>query len=166
MYVNEDGKLGFEASLRRFKEEIKPMGRASAVIYGLKPVSFRYKKEIEPSRSLAFGLIADDVEKVSPDLVTRGGDGRVDSVRYDAVNAMLLNEFLKEHRKVERQQAKIQKQQAIIAVLKSVVARRRREIDTFTARLKKQAAQIEKVNAEIEGQQTYNTEAELVIQSR
>ncbi len=166
VYVNEDGKLGFEASSRRFNDEIKPMGRASEIIYKLKPVGFRYRKEIEPGGPLAFGLIAEDVEKLSPDLVTRGSDGRVDSVRYDAVNAMLLNEFLNEHNKVERQQAKIQEQQATIAVLGSVVARRRREIDTFTARFKKQAAQIEKVSAEIKGQQGCNAEAGPLIQPR
>src|SRR5438874_7293655 len=100
---NSDGKLGVLVSSRRFKDDIKPMEQASEVIYHLKPVSFRYKAEIEPTRPLGFGLIAEEVEKVVPDLVSRGGDGKVNSVRYDAVNAMLLNEFLKEHRKVEKQ---------------------------------------------------------------
>ena len=101
VYVNSEGKLGAQVSSRRFKDEIKPMEQTSEVIYGLKPVSFRYKPEIEPTRPVGFGLIAEDVEKISPDLVTRGSDGKVNSVRYDAVNAMLLNEFLKEHRKVK-----------------------------------------------------------------
>ena len=83
------------------------MEQTSEVIYGLKPVSFRYKPQIEPTRTMGFGLIAEDVEKISPDLVTRGSHGKVNSVRYDAVNAMLLNEFLKEHRKIEAQQSKI-----------------------------------------------------------
>jgi hypothetical protein len=78
------------------------MERSSEVIYSLKPVSFRYKPEIEPTRPVSFGLVAEDVEKISPNLVTRGGDGKVNSVRYDAVNAMLLNEFLKEHWKLEQ----------------------------------------------------------------
>ncbi len=150
VYVNADGKLGFEASSRRFKDEIKPMGRASEVIYGLKPVSFRYKKEIEPSRPLAFGLIAEDVEKVSPDLVTRGSDGRVNSVRYDAVNAMLLNEFLKEHKKVEEQQSEIDKQQATITELNSTVVDEQKDMSILTAQLDQQAEQIQKVAAQIE----------------
>jgi hypothetical protein len=101
VYVNSDGKLGLQVSSRRFKDEIKPIGDASAVIYSLEPVTFRYKPEIEPTRPRGFGLIAEDVEKLSPNLVTRGADGKVNSVRYDHVNAMVLNEFLKEHRKVQ-----------------------------------------------------------------
>src|SRR5262249_39573090 len=116
VYVNSDGKLGLQVSSLRFKDGIKPMDQASEGIYGLKPVSFRYKAEIEPTRPLCFGLIAEEVQKINPDLVTRGSDGRVNSVRYDAVNAMLLNEFLKEHKRVEEQQA-------TIAELKSTVAR-------------------------------------------
>ena len=107
VYVNSEGKLGAQVSSRRFKDEIKPMEQTSEVIYGLKPVSFRYKPEIEPTRPVGFGLIAEDVEKISPDLVTRGGDGKVNSVRHDAVNAMLLNEFLKEHKKVEKLEAAV-----------------------------------------------------------
>jgi hypothetical protein len=107
VYVNSEGKLGAQVSSRRFKDEIKPMEQTSEVIYGLKPVSFRYKPEIEPTRPVGFGLIAEDVEKISADLVTRGGDGKVNSVRHDAVNAMLLNEFLKEHRKVEKLEATV-----------------------------------------------------------
>jgi Chaperone of endosialidase len=97
------------------------MEQTSEVIYGLKPVSFRYKPEIEPTRPVGFGLIAEDVEKISADLVTRGGDGKVNSVRHDAVNAMLLNEFLKEHRKVEQLtkdfQSKLAQQQKQIEAL-------------------------------------------------
>ena len=104
VYVNSLGKLGQMVSAQRFKDEIKSMDRASEVIYDLKPVSFRYKPEIEPTRPLGFGLIAEEVEKISPDLVTRGSDGQAHSVRYEAVNAMLLNEFLKEHRKNEEQE--------------------------------------------------------------
>jgi hypothetical protein len=83
VYVNSEGKLGAQVSSRRFKDEIKPMEQTSEVIYGLKPVSFRYKPEIEPTRPVGFGLIAEDVEKISADLVTRGGDGKVNSVRHD-----------------------------------------------------------------------------------
>ena len=94
------------------------MEKVSEVIYGLKPVSFRYKAEIEPSCPLSFGLVAEDVEKIAPNLVTRGSDGKVNSVRYEAVNAMLLNEFLKEHRKKEVQEAAIAQQQVEIKALK------------------------------------------------
>ena len=84
VYVNSDGKLGFQGFSRRFKDEIKTMAHASEVIYDLKPVSFRYKTEIDPTRPRGFGLIAEDVETVSADLVTRGYDGKPNSVRYDA----------------------------------------------------------------------------------
>ena len=94
-------------SSRRFKDEIKPINQASEAIYGLRPVSFRYKAEIEPARPLGFGLIAEEVEKINPDLVSRDKDGKPLTVRYDQVNAMLLNEFLKEHRKVQEQEATI-----------------------------------------------------------
>ena len=103
------------------------MEQASEVIYGLKPVSFRYKAEIEPSRPLSFGLIAEDVEKIAPKLVSRGSDGKVNSVRYEAVNAMLLNEFLKEHRKVAEQEATItQLKKNFRATVAQLTARLRR----------------------------------------
>ena len=119
--MNASGKLRAQVSSRRFKSEIKLMEQTSEVTYGLKQMSFRYKPEIEPTRPVGFGLIAEDVEKLSPDLVTRGGDGKVNSVRHDAVNAMLLNEFLKEHRKVEQLtknfESKLAEQQKQIARL-------------------------------------------------
>src|SRR6266403_3207991 len=105
VYVNSDNKIGTLVSSRRFKDEIKRMDKASEAILALKPVTFRYKKEIEPNGAIMFGLIAEEVEKVDPDLVTRNDKGEVETVRYEAVNAMLLNEFLKEHRKVEQQEA-------------------------------------------------------------
>jgi Chaperone of endosialidase len=129
VYVNSDGKLGAQVSSRRFKDEIGPMERVSEAIYSLKPVTFRYKPEIEPARPLGFGLIAEDVEKISPDLVTRGRDGQVNTVRYDAVNAMLLNEFLKEHRKVEQ--------------IKTTIKRQQEQIEALTAGLQKVTVQIE-----------------------
>ena len=127
--VNSEGKLGLQVSSRRCKDEIQPIEHASEVIYNLKPVSFRYKPEIEPTRARGFGLIAEDVEQISPDLVTRGSNGQPNSVRYDAVNAMLLNEFLKAHRKMEAQQ---------------------KQIDDLTSRVEQQAAQIQKVSAQLE----------------
>ena len=112
-------------------------------------MSFRYKPEIEPTRPVGFGLIAEDVEKISPDLVTRGGDGKVNSVRYDAVNAMLLNEFLKEHRKIEAQQSKIDKQEATMTELRSVIAQQQEGMEVLATRLEEQASQIQKVSAQI-----------------
>jgi hypothetical protein len=147
VYVNSEGKLGAQVSSRRFKDEIKPMEQTSEVIYGLKPVSFRYKPEIEPTRPVGFGLIAEDVEKISPDLVTRGGDGKVNSVRHDAVNAMLLNEFLKEHKTVQEQGATITQQRKDF---EAALAQQQKEIEALTATLKEQAAQIQKVSAQIE----------------
>ena len=99
--VNANGQLGTVLSSARFKTAIKPMDKTSDAILALKPVTFRYKEELDPDGVPQFGLIAEEVEKVNPDLVVRGEDGKVSTVRYEAVNAMLLNEFLKEHRKVE-----------------------------------------------------------------
>jgi len=129
VYVNSAGKLGFQVSSQRFKDEIKPMGRASEAIYDLRPVSFRYKKEIEPTRPPGFGLIAEDVDKIYHDLVGRDPDGKPNSVRYDAVNAMLLNEFLKEHRKNEEQEA--------------TIGRLEKQLETVNATLQKVSAQLE-----------------------
>jgi hypothetical protein len=95
--VNAAGQLGTAPSSARFKEEIQPMDKASEAILALKPVSFRYKKKIDPDRIRQFGLVAEQVEKVNPDLVARDDEGKPYTVRYEAVNAMLLNEFLKEH---------------------------------------------------------------------
>src|SRR5205814_2591240 len=102
--IDTNGHLGTVVSSERFKDKVKPMDKASEVILALKPVTFRYKKELDPAGIPQFGLVAEEVEKVNPDLVARDADGKVYTVRYEAVNAMLLNEFLKEHRKVEEQQ--------------------------------------------------------------
>ena len=123
------------------------MDKASEVIYSLKPVSFRYKTEMEPTRPLTFGLIAEDVEQIQADLVLRGKDGKVSTVRYEAVNAMLLNEFLKEHKKVEDQQRKIEKQDATIARLKeefqSSLAEQKKQIQALTSGLQKVSAEVQ-----------------------
>jgi Chaperone of endosialidase len=136
VYINEDGKLGALVSSRRFKDEIKPMQQASEVIYQLNPVSSRYKAEIEPGRPVSFGLIAEDVDDVNPDLVLHDKKGKPYTVRYDAVNAMLLNEFLKEHRRNEEQQA-------TIARLVAADTRQQKQIEALTAALKKVNAQLE-----------------------
>ena len=142
--VDADGQLGTAVSSRRFKKDIEPMDQASEGILKLKPVTFHYKdRDDKNDKTPQFGLIAEDVEKVNRDLVVYGKDGKVLSVRYDAVDVMLLNEFLKEHKKVEEQQASI-------ADLKSTVASQQKEMQVFTAQLKEQAAQIQKVSAQLE----------------
>jgi hypothetical protein len=107
VYVNANGKLGISTSSRRFKERITPMEETSEALFALKPVTFRYNKEIDSAGTSQFGLVAEDVENVNPDLVVRDKEGKPYSVRYDQVNAMLLNEFLKEHRKVEKLEATV-----------------------------------------------------------
>ena len=104
--IASSGRLGRgNVSSRRYKHDIKPMDKASEALYTLKPVSFRYNKEYDGTQTLAFGLIAEEVAEVYPDLVGRNLRGEPESVRYEQINAMLLNEFLKEHRKNEEQQA-------------------------------------------------------------
>ena len=141
--INANGKLGTPPSSARFKDGIKPMDKASEAILALKPVTFRYKKEVDAERTPEFGLVAEQVEKVNPDLITRDPDGKAFTVRYEAVNAMLLNEFLKEHRKVEEQSRKIQEQDATITQFK-------KEMQTIVARLKEQDSKIQKVSARLE----------------
>ena len=150
VYVNSAGKLGAQVSSRRFKDEIRPIKQASEVIYGLRPVSFRYKREIEPTRPLGFGLIAEEVEKISPDLVTRGADGELNTVRYDAVNAMLLNEFLKEHRKVEEQNGRLENQAHKIQEEEVTIAELKKAVETVVARLKEQDSKIQRVSNQID----------------
>ena len=127
--VSGSGKLGTMLSSARFKEAIKPMDKASEAVLALQPVTFRYKPDLDPDGIPQFGLIAEQVEKVNPHLVARDADGKVNTVRYEAVNAMLLNEFLKEHKKTEK--------------LEATVA-------SLIATVKEQAAQIRKVSAQLE----------------
>jgi len=127
--INSAGQLGTIQSSAQFKEAIKPMDKASEAILALKPVTFRYKKELDPDGIPQFGLVAEQVEKVNPDLVARDADGKVNTVRYEAVNAMLLNEFLKEH---------------------STVQELKKEVAALMATVKEQASQIQKVSAELE----------------
>jgi hypothetical protein len=134
--IDARGHLGTVVSSERFKDAIKPMDKASEAILALNPVTFRYKKSLDPDGIPQFGLVAEQVEKVNPDLVARDTDGKAYTVRYEAVNAMLLNEFIKEHRKVEEQARINQKQEATIAGLKSA--------------LEKQAAQLQEVSERLE----------------
>jgi hypothetical protein len=129
VFIDADGKLGTLTSSIRFKEHIRPMDKASETLLALKPVTFCYKKEIDAKGTPQFGLVAEEVAKVSPDLVIKDRDGKPYTVRYEAVNAMLLNEFLKEHRQVQEQQ---------------------KQIEQLTAQLKEQAEQIRKVNDKVE----------------
>ena len=136
VFINNSGKLGTSTSSRRFKEEIKRMDTASEALFALQPVTFRYKKEVDSDGIPQFGLVAEDVEKVNPALIVRDKEGKPYSVRYDQVNAMLLNEFLKEHRKNEQQESKIEEQEAKIA-------RQEQQIEALTAGLQKVSAEIE-----------------------
>jgi len=120
--IDANGQLGTVVSSERFKEAIKPIDKTSEAIHALKPVTFRYKKELDPKGIPQFGLVAEQVEKVNPDLVARDDQGKPYTVRYDSVNAMLLNEFLKEHRKVEEQAATIEQQERRLTELERAFA--------------------------------------------
>ena len=133
--MNSSGQLGTIGSSRRFKKEIKAMKQASETILSLKPVTFRYTKEIDPEGLPQYGLVAEEVEKVSPDLVVRDKEGKPYSVRYDQVNAMLLNEFLKEHKAFIDERHDVEKLQATVASLVTTV--------------KQQAVQLQKVSAQV-----------------
>ena len=150
VYVNADNKIGTLSSSRRFKHDIQPMDRSSETLFALKPVTFRYKKDADPSQALSFGLIAEEVAQVSPELITRDEEGKPQTVRYEAVNAMLLNEFLKEHRKLETQTRKVNDQEAKIAQMTSTIAQQQKEIQTLMATVREQSAQIQKVSARLE----------------
>ena len=141
--VAANGQLGTATSSKRFKENIKPMDKASQALFSLKPVTFRYKREIDSAGTQQFGLVAEDVEKLNPDLVARDENGRVNTVRYDQVNAMLLNEFIKEHKAFLQEQQKVQEQKATITQLK-------KEMETVVDRLKEHDSRIQKVSAQIE----------------
>ncbi len=127
--IDADGHLGSTTSSERFKDEVKPMDKASEAILALKPVTFIYKKELDPDGIPQFGLVAEQVEKVRPDLVARDKEGRPYTVRYEAVNAMLLNEFLKEHKTVQEQG--------------ETIARLQKQIEALTVGLQKVSAQLE-----------------------
>jgi len=138
--VDGTGHLGTTTSSARYKDAVKPMDKASEAILALQPVTFRYKHELDPAGIPQFGLVAEDVEKVNPDLVARDADGKAYTVRYEAVNAMLLNEFLKEHRTVEELKKDFQ----------ATIAQQQNEIKALAATVKEQAAQIQKVSAQVE----------------
>jgi hypothetical protein len=142
--VDVNRHLGTVGSSARYKDNIKPMDKPSEAIFYLKPVAFRYKEELDPDHVPQFGLVAEQVEKVNPDLVVRGEDGKPYTVRYDAVNAMLLNQFLKEHRKVEEQQATITQQRKDF---ETKFAQQQKQIEVLTAGLQKVTARVEASNS-------------------
>jgi hypothetical protein len=160
--VNSAGRLGRgDVSSRRYKHDIKPMDNASEALLALKPVTFRYNKEYDATQTLAYGLIAEDVAQVYPDLVGRNRDGQPESVRYEQVNAMLLNEFLKEHRKVQEQEATIAQLESKVTRQETANAQQRKDfhatiddlekqLKTVTERFKEQDAKIQKVSDQIE----------------
>ena len=157
--VGSNGKLGTGVSSARFKDAVKPMDKASEAIFALKPVTFRYKPEFDPDGVAQFGLVAEQVEKVNPDLVARDDQGKPFSVRYEEVNAMLLNEFLKEHPRVESLEKAMAEQQKVNAAMRAM--------------LKEQAAQIPKVSAQLataslfrRGLETTNRALQIVLNNQ
>lgn len=145
--INSQGQLGTVQSSARFKDDIRPMEKASEAVLKLKPVTFRYKEELDPDKVPQFGLIAEEVEKVSGDLIVRDEEGKPFTVRYDAINAMLLNEFLKQHRKLEQERADNEAR----------FAEQRKEIALLIAELKAQRAKIDKVSAWVDLGKSYAT---------
>lgn len=149
-YVTVDltsGLLGHLSSSRRYKEDVKPMAQASEALYRLNPITYRYKKEIDRNQSTAFGLLAEDVAEVNPELVARDAQGQPESIHYEMVNAMLLNEFLKEHRAFVAGQRKVQEQETTITQLKndfqSELAAQQKQIRVLYSGLEKVSAQLE-----------------------
>jgi Chaperone of endosialidase len=144
--VDSNGHLGTVTSSKRFKEEIRPMNKTSEAIFSLEPVTFRYRREIDPVGTSQFGLIAEEVAKVNPTLVLPDKEGKPYTVRYDAVNAMLLNEFLKEHKKVQELGATVAKQEAVIAKqqkdFQAIATHQQKQIEALTAGLRRVNAQI------------------------
>jgi hypothetical protein len=139
--IDSAGQLGTMSSSGRFKKEIKPMDRASEVILALKPVTFQYKSD--KTATPQFGLIAEEVAAVNPNLVVRDENGDIYTVRYDAVNAMLLNEFLKEHKKVQEQGAIIVQIESNAARQEAIIGHQQKQIEALTAGLQKVSAQLE-----------------------
>src|SRR5882724_7324367 len=156
-YVDNDGKLGVFLSARRFKTDISDMAAASEALLALRPVTFHYKPELDKTGIPQFGLVAEEVAEVNPDLVTHDAKGDISTVRYEAVNAMLLNEFLKEHKTVQELKSALQKQEAIIAQLsddrvnhEATISNLDKVLNAVLARLNEQDSKIQKVNDRLE----------------
>jgi hypothetical protein len=144
------GLLGHVSSSRRYKEEIKAMDKASETLYRLNPVTYRFKKEIDPTQTVEYGLVAEEVAEVDPNLAIRDGKGQIQSVRYTAINAMLLNEFLKEHRKVEEQEAIIAELRADAGTQKAMISDLKKRLENVLARLDEEDSKIQSVSDQFE----------------
>jgi proteasome assembly chaperone (PAC2) family protein len=134
VFVDVNNNVGIVASARQFKHDVQPMEKAIETLYGLKPVTFKYNSDRKGTTQ--YGLIAEEVAEVNPQLVSHDKNGEISSVRYEQINSMLPNEFLKEHKKVE--------------ALQATVAQQQKGMEVLTAQLKEQAAQIQKVSAQLE----------------
>jgi uncharacterized coiled-coil protein SlyX len=146
VYIDPDGRLGTGPSARRFKKDIADMGAASEVLLSMRPVTFHFKTQDteKAGREISqFGLIAEEVAEVNPDLILRDKEGEIYSVRYDAVNAMLLNEFLKAHSKMEEQEATIAQLKSTDAKQEATIAKQQKQIEALTAGLQKVSDQLE-----------------------
>ena len=141
--IDTNGHLGTIQSSERYKEAVQPMDESSEAILALQPVTFRYKKELDPAGIPQFGLVAEQVAKVKPGLVVRDDEGRPETVRYDAVNAMLLNEFLKEHRKVQELEPTVAQLKSSVSGQQADAAHQQKQIEALTAGLQKVSAQLE-----------------------
>jgi hypothetical protein len=141
--INSSGQLGPIQSSARFKDNIKPMDKTSEAILKLEPVTFHYKHKLDPNRIPHFGLIAEQVEKVNPDLVVCDEEGKVTTFRYEAVSAMLLNEFLKEHAQVRQLNATVAQQQNQIAAQQATAAQQQRQIEALTVTVRKVSERVE-----------------------
>ncbi len=149
VFVAPGGKLGTVTSSRRFKKDIADMNAASETLLALRPVTFRYKPELDQAGIPQYGLVAEEVAQVNPDLVVRDEKGEIYTVRYEAVNAMLLNEFLKEHRKVEEQQATINQLKSTVAKQEAIIAQQQKGMEAVTARLDEQDSKIQRVSVQL-----------------
>ena len=138
------------------------MDKASEALYRLNPVTYRFKKEIDPTQTMDYGLIAEDVAQVDPNLAIRNGKGQIESVRYNAVNAMLLNEFLKEHKKVEQQNGKLENQASKIQAQETTIGQLKKEIESVVADAEKQDVLIQRVSDRM---QTGRFEARMAVSS-
>ena len=149
--VTSSSRLGRgNVSSRRYKHDIQPMDKASETIFALKPVSFRYNKEYDATQTIAFGLIAEEVAEVNSDLVGRNGKGQAESVRYEQINAMLLNEFLKEHRKVQEQEATIAQLKSDAAKQQAAISQLKNGMEAVVTRLKEYDSKIQRVSDQLE----------------
>ncbi len=170
VYVLSDGQLGTETSSRRFKTDIAPMGDSSSVLLELKPVIFKYKPQYDPKGIQQFGLVAEDVDKVCPSLVVRDEKGQIQTVRYEQVNAMLLNEFLKEHQRVLEQATaltaqgeRIAGQEKRFAAQDQTIADQQKQIEALTTHLAEVAGQMQEIAKRIGGSSAYQPVANVNI---